>query len=51
MVELDVQALLGPVNAHINHKLSEMGHNSEYSKEVLEEMSVEIRQRAENTFL
>ncbi|KAJ5278317.1 hypothetical protein N7524_004470 [Penicillium chrysogenum] len=51
IVELNVQSRPEPVNAYIKHKLSDLERNYEYSKYVLDEMSQEIRQRAQNTFL
>lgn len=50
VVALDIQAQ-APVDAYIHYKLSELGQNPSFTEDILKEMSVEIRQRAENTFL
>ncbi|KAK4139138.1 uncharacterized protein C8A04DRAFT_40952 [Dichotomopilus funicola] len=51
LVELDTQRLEEPVNAYINHKLMELKYREGYDDHVLAEISHEVRQRAENTFL
>lgn len=51
LVELDTQRLEDPVNAYINHKLMELKYGEGYDDRVLAEVSREVRQRAENTFL
>ncbi|KAK4232878.1 hypothetical protein C8A03DRAFT_39469, partial [Achaetomium macrosporum] len=51
LVELDTQRLADPVNAYINHKLIALGSRKGYNDSVLVEISREVRQRAENTFL
>jgi hypothetical protein len=51
LVELDTQKLEQPVNAYINNKLSAFVGKPGYTKQVLDNMSVEILDRAGNTFL
>ncbi|KAK4233119.1 vegetative incompatibility protein HET-E-1 [Achaetomium macrosporum] len=51
LVELDAQKLEGPVNAYIDHKLSILKTREGYDDCVLARVAVEVRQRAENTFL
>ncbi|KAK4119288.1 hypothetical protein N657DRAFT_264056 [Parathielavia appendiculata] len=51
LVELDAQQLEGPVNAYIDHKLSILKTRERYDDCVLARVAVEVRQRAENTFL
>ncbi|EAQ91099.1 hypothetical protein CHGG_03034 [Chaetomium globosum CBS 148.51] len=51
LVELDTQRLEEPVNAYINHKLMELKYREGYDDRILAEVSHEVRQRAENTFL
>ncbi|KAH6636427.1 hypothetical protein F5144DRAFT_508878 [Chaetomium tenue] len=51
LVELDTQRLEEPVNAYINHKLMGFKYRGGYDDRVLAEVSREVRQRAENTFL
>lgn len=50
-VELDSQSLERPVNAHINHKLSNLKGRKGYNDSVLAKVSDEVRRRAMNTFL
>ncbi|OQE91251.1 hypothetical protein PENNAL_c0010G09750 [Penicillium nalgiovense] len=45
IVELDVQSRPEPVNAYIEHKLSDLERDHEYPKDVLDEMSQEIRRQ------
>ncbi|KAK4233138.1 hypothetical protein C8A03DRAFT_19724, partial [Achaetomium macrosporum] len=51
LVELDTQRLTEPVNAYIDHKLIALRCRKGYNDSVLAEVSREVRQRAENTFL
>ncbi|KAL2015568.1 hypothetical protein VTK56DRAFT_5217 [Thermocarpiscus australiensis] len=51
LVELDTQKLEQPVNAYINNKLSAFVGKPGYTKQVLDDVSVEILERAGNTFL
>ncbi|KAH6623588.1 hypothetical protein F5144DRAFT_606071 [Chaetomium tenue] len=51
LVELDTQRLEDPVNAFIHYKLNTLKHRQGYNERVLAEVSREVRQRAENTFL
>jgi hypothetical protein len=51
LVELDTQRLAGPVNVYIDHKLTILKRRPGYSDSVLVEVSHEVRERAENTFL
>lgn len=51
VIELDVQASEEPVNAYVRHKLAKLSRDFGYSQDVLDEMSTEIRARAQNTFL
>ncbi|KAK4095976.1 hypothetical protein N658DRAFT_66266, partial [Parathielavia hyrcaniae] len=51
LVELDTQRLAEPVNAYIDHKLIALRCRKGYNDSVLAEVSREVRQRAENTFL
>ncbi|RYP60388.1 hypothetical protein DL771_010531 [Monosporascus sp. 5C6A] len=51
LVELDTQRLADPVNAYIDHKLIALRCRKGYNDSVLAEVSHEVRQRAENTFL
>jgi hypothetical protein len=51
LVELDTQKLKGPVNAYIDHKLSILKTREGYDDGILATVAVEVRQRAENTFL
>ena len=51
LVELDTQRLEEPVNAYIKHKLIELKYREGYDDRVLAELSYEVQQRAENTFL
>ncbi|KAK4245655.1 vegetative incompatibility protein HET-E-1 [Corynascus novoguineensis] len=51
LVELDTQKLEQPVNIYINKKLSTFSNELGYTKQVLDNISVEIRERAGNTFL
>ncbi|KAK4095858.1 WD40 repeat-like protein [Parathielavia hyrcaniae] len=51
LVELDTQRLQDPVNAFIDHKLMELKYKEGYDSRVLADISHEVRQRAENTFL
>ncbi|KAL2133700.1 hypothetical protein VTI74DRAFT_1876 [Chaetomium olivicolor] len=51
LVKLDSQELEKPVNAYINHKLFAFFGKPGYTKQVLDDMSVEILKRAENTYL
>jgi hypothetical protein len=48
LLEIDARSLEGPVNAYIAHKLLAL---KGYSKDQLAELSIEIGQRAMNTFL
>jgi hypothetical protein len=50
-VELDAQSLEHPVNAYINHKLSNLKGRDGYDADTLAEVSSEIHRRARNTFL
>jgi hypothetical protein len=50
-VELDAQSLERPVNAYINHKLSNLRGRKGYNDSVLAKVSDEVRRRARNTFL
>jgi len=50
-VELDTLRLAPPVNTYIDHKLTILKRRKGYNDSVLAEVSREIRQRAENTFL
>ena len=50
-VELDAQSLERPVNAYIDHKLSNLIGRKGYTDIVLAKISDEIRHRAKNTFL
>ena len=51
LVELDTQRLAAPVNAYIDHKLAMLKGRKGYNDSVLAEVSQEVRERAENTFL
>ncbi|KAK4233816.1 hypothetical protein C8A03DRAFT_38447 [Achaetomium macrosporum] len=51
LVELDTQRLAAPVNAYIDHKLTILKGRNGYNDSVLAEVSQEVRERAENTFL
>jgi hypothetical protein len=51
LIELDTQRLASPVDVYIDHKLIALGSRKGYSDSVLAEVSREVRQRAENTFL
>ncbi|GAB1319506.1 NACHT domain-containing protein [Madurella fahalii] len=51
LVELDTQRLAKPVVAYISHKLSTLASRSGYDEAVLDEVSHEVHQRAQNTFL
>ncbi len=51
LVELDAQKLKDPVNAYINHKLEAFKGKPGYTKQVLDDVSAEVLERAENTFL
>ncbi|RYP09139.1 hypothetical protein DL764_001466 [Monosporascus ibericus] len=51
LIELDAQRLVDPVNAYIDHKLKVLQRTKGYNDSILAEVSCEIRQRAENTFL
>lgn len=51
LVELDTQCLAAPVNAYIDHKLTILKGRKGYNDSVLAEVSQEVRERAENTFL
>ncbi|KAK3896915.1 hypothetical protein C8A05DRAFT_20218, partial [Staphylotrichum tortipilum] len=51
LVELDTQRLAAPVNAYIDHKLTILKGRKGYNDGVLAEVSHEVRERAENTFL
>jgi hypothetical protein len=51
LVELDTQRLAAPVNAYIDHKLTILKRRKGYNDRVLAEVSREVRERAENTFL
>jgi hypothetical protein len=50
-VELDAQSLERPVNAYINHKLSNLKGRKGYNDSVLAKVSDEVRRRTMNTFL
>lgn len=51
IIDVDVQSRSGPVEAYIKHKLSELERENDYPKNVLNDISIEIRERAQNTFL
>ncbi|KAL5344830.1 hypothetical protein ACLOAV_010227 [Pseudogymnoascus australis] len=51
IIDLDAQSLERPVNAYINHKLYTLKGREGYDADTLAVISVEIRQRAMNTFL
>jgi hypothetical protein len=51
LVELDTQRLQDPVNAYIDHKITILKRKKGYNDRVLAELSHEVRERAENTFL
>lgn len=51
LVELDTQKLERPVSAYIDHKLSALVGQPGYTNQILDRLSVEVTQRAENTFL
>ncbi|KAK4123006.1 WD40 repeat-like protein [Parathielavia appendiculata] len=51
LAELDTQHLAAPVNAYIDHKLTILKGRKGYNDSVLAEVSHEVRERAENTFL
>jgi hypothetical protein len=51
LIELDTQKLEQPVNAYINYKLSAFVGKPGYTKQVLDDVSVEILDRAGNIFL
>ncbi|KAL2192580.1 hypothetical protein P885DRAFT_47293, partial [Corynascus similis CBS 632.67] len=51
LVELDTKELKQPVNVYIEKKLSAFDSKPGYTKKVLNDISVEIRKRAGNTFL
>ncbi|KAK4099088.1 hypothetical protein N658DRAFT_517534 [Parathielavia hyrcaniae] len=51
LVELDTQKLEQPVNAYINNKLSAFVGKPGFTEQVLHDVSVEILDRAGNTFL
>ncbi|KAK3304916.1 WD40-repeat-containing domain protein [Chaetomium strumarium] len=51
LVELDTQRLAKPVNTYIDHKLVALKRRKGYNDSVLAEISREVHQRAENTFL
>ncbi|KAK3305080.1 uncharacterized protein B0T15DRAFT_502258 [Chaetomium strumarium] len=51
LIELDPQRLADPVNAYIDHKFTILRRRKGYNDSVLAEVSREVRQRAENTFL
>ncbi len=50
-VELDTQRLAAPVDAYIDHKLTTLKGKKGYNDIVLTEVSREVRERTENTFL
>jgi hypothetical protein len=51
LVELDSQHLTNPVNAYIRFKLKKFEIERDYDKTVVEAISTEVHQRANNTFL
>ncbi|KAL2199412.1 NACHT domain-containing protein [Corynascus similis CBS 632.67] len=51
LVELDTQKLEQPVNIYIDKKLSTFSNELGYTKQALDNISAEIRERAGNTFL
>jgi hypothetical protein len=51
LVKLDTERLTDPVNTYIDHKLANFKGKDGYNDDVLDKLSNEIRQRAENTFL
>ncbi|RYP20313.1 hypothetical protein DL765_002876 [Monosporascus sp. GIB2] len=51
LVEPDTQRLTKPVNAYIRHKLAILKNRPGYDEIILAEVSREVYQRAENTFL
>ncbi|KAL1844225.1 hypothetical protein VTJ49DRAFT_3881 [Mycothermus thermophilus] len=51
LVELDTQRLEAPVNAYIDHKLATLKREDGYDEDILDQVSREVRQRADNTFL
>ncbi len=51
LMELDAQKLEYPVQAFIKHKLCLLETRDGYTRDILSEMEVEVRQRAQNTFL
>ncbi|KAK4232915.1 hypothetical protein C8A03DRAFT_39421, partial [Achaetomium macrosporum] len=51
LIELDPQRLADPVNGYIDHKFTILRRRKGYNDSVLAEVSREVRQRAENTFL
>jgi hypothetical protein len=51
IADLNAQALDGPVNKYIKHKLLALREREGYTDEILTTVSAEILQRAENTFL
>jgi hypothetical protein len=46
-----LKSLKDPVSAYIDHKLSTLEGRKGYTKDVLAQIEIEVRQRAENTFL
>lgn len=53
LVELDTESLEGPVNAYIEHKVSELRKYPDlrYTDTILQTVSNEVRQRAKDNFL
>ena len=50
-VELDTQRLAAPVNAYIDYKLTILKRREGYNDSILAEVSHEVCEQAENTFL
>jgi hypothetical protein len=48
---MDIQSRPEPVNAYIKYKLGQLEAEFDYTKPALQQMSIEIHQRAQNTFL
>ncbi|KAJ5692729.1 hypothetical protein N7462_002152 [Penicillium macrosclerotiorum] len=51
VVGVNVYSRPEPVNAYIKHKLAELENEHNYAQDILDDMSNEIRKRAQNTFL
>lgn len=51
IIGLDVQSRPEPVNAYIEFKLCQLKDEFDYDKAALQQMSTEIHERAQNTFL